>query len=907
MADDPKKGPKGLRDRLGSLSVGDAAELLVMARQRIRESPVEHAKAAADVTRALAEARESLPPSSFAVMRRAVLLVARRDWAAAAVLADAIGDLVRQHPDSVDWVGEAVARAVQADRTLARQLARVLPDCATKVTERGPRLRIVTALADLCRRHPGLGLAALPTVRALLEEGSPEGLASFLEEALSKAARSESVARSFLLRESRAGQEAWDSQRDGLPLASVARTLQLYAEAHLGSGVQVRPTSDLPDGIVLPDGAVAVTDGRHIFLVPRLDRFEDDESNFRLYKVAVAHEVGRIEFGTFSLDPLAIPGLDPIEIVPDPDEERPELGNRVLVYASRFPDPSLARRLFLFAEDLRVDACLRREYPGLARDLEAMSDVDRAMRPDLDTLQGADLMIELLGRSLWFGDDLPDGDAFRRFREASYLLQALRHPSAGVQDSAGATVLLYRLVGGDGEPGGLPEGEDAPPEFGMTVVGPTAGGEPGDGAGGDPSTGFVLDDPSGGAGGTSGEGGGGGGEAPAAGGRFFTGDIIDDVARAERDQLMERARAIQQALDARGVPVSLREILAALEVDPEIPDRTLERNLLEGFRESLRRGSGEAPAAGQGIEGTHPGVRVARYPEWDQQIGDYRPRWCSVWERRATGNATAFVESVLSEHGPMLRRLRREFQMLRPTGIGRERRARDGDELDLDALVEDLVDQKAGRPSEGRVYIRRHHKVRDVAVAFLVDLSASTRELVGDTGKSVIEVEKESLVMMSEALEALGDRYAVFGFSGRGRQMVTFDVFKDFEERLDDAARGRIGAMTYRMENRDGAAIRHATERLLRVEAKTRLLILLSDGKPLDCGCDLYQASYAQADTRMALREAMEQKVHPFCITVDPEGEDYLRDMYGDVRYAIIDSVKELPARLPAIYRRLTT
>ena len=62
-SDDSKKGPKGLRDRLGSLSVGDAAELLVMARQRIRESPVEHAKAAADVTRALADARETLPPS----------------------------------------------------------------------------------------------------------------------------------------------------------------------------------------------------------------------------------------------------------------------------------------------------------------------------------------------------------------------------------------------------------------------------------------------------------------------------------------------------------------------------------------------------------------------------------------------------------------------------------------------------------------------------------------------------------------------------------------------------------------------------------------------------------------------------------------------------------------------------
>ena len=57
----------------------------------------------------------------------------------------------------------------------------------------------------------------------------------------------------------------------------------------------------------------------------------------------------------------------------------------------------------------------------------------------------------------------------------------------------------------------------------------------------------------------------------------------------------------------------------------------------------------------------------------------------------------------------------------------------------------------------------------------------------------------------------------------------------------------------------------------------------------------------------MALREAMEKKVHPFCITVDPQGEDYLREMYGDVRYAVIDSVAALPSRLPAIYRRLTT
>ncbi len=887
MADDDDPS-QPLRGRLGGLGLGDAAELIVLARQRIREAPVEHAKAAADVTAALASARRELPPESFTVMRRAVLLVARRDWAAAATLAEALGELARAHPESVDWVGEAVARAVQADRTLARQLARVLPDCALRVQERGPRLRIVTSLADLCRRHPGLGLAALPTVRALLDEGSAEGLANFLEDALARAARSESVARSFLLRESRAGQEAWDSQREGLALPRVARTLQLYAEAHLGSGVLVRSTAELPEGVALPPSAVAVTDGRHIFLVPRIDRFEDEERNFRLYKVATAHEVGRIEFGTFRLVPDAVPGLDPIDVEGTPPGSDGK--NPVLVFARRFGDPALARRLFLFADDLRVDACLRRSYPGLARDLEEMSDLDRDDRPDLDDLQGTELMLELLARWLWFGDALPEGAPYRRFREASWLLQSLRHPGATVQDSAGAAVLLYGLVGGEREPT-PPRTEEPPPSFGVALGG-EAGGEAGEGGG--------LD------------GGQGVGDTGGAGGRFYQGDVVDNVADAERDALQERAERIQRALDARGVPVSLREILAALEIDPEVSDRALERNLLEGFREGLRRDAEGVAAPGLPLPvneeaGAPAGMQVRRYPEWDEQIGDYRPRWTSVWERQATGSASAFVEAVLAEHQPMVRRLRREFQLLRPDGWGRERRAGDGHALDLEALVEDLVDRRLGHPSDGRVYLRTRRSERDVAVAFLVDLSASTRENVGDSGKSVIEVEKEALVLMCEALEALGDRYGIFGFSGRGRQMVTFDVFKGFEERYGEGVKGRIGAMTYKMENRDGAAVRHATQKLLQVDAKTRLLILLSDGKPLDCGCDLYQSTYAQADTRTALREAMEQRVHPFCITVDPDGEDYLREMYGAVRYAVIDSVTALPERLPAIYRRLTT
>lgn len=928
--DDNEQGERrGLRDRLRGLSLGEAAELLLLTRDRIRENPIEHAKAAADVTRTLSDARLRLDSAHFVTMQRTVLAVARRDWAAAAVLAEALIPLVEAYPDSVDWVGEAVARAVNSDRTLARQLARVLPDCAARVKDPKARSRIITALADLCRRHPGLGLAALPTVRSLLEDGSEEGLATFLEDALDRAARSESVARSFLLRESRSGQEAWNARKDGLALDSVARTLQLYAEAHLGRAVHVRSTAELPSSVPLSAGAVAHTDGKTLFVVPRVDRFTEDDDNFRLYKVAVAHEVGRIEFGTFDLEPFGVPGLDAIDLGEqqgsgdDPSDEPIQSDSGPLErFANRFTDKQLSWRLLLFAEDLRVDACLRRTYPGLARDLENLSDFEREDRPNLDDLQGADLMFELLARWLWFGEELPTGDVYARFHQASWLLQALRHPGAGVQDSAGVAAALYPLMGGSGSPSS-DEQDLNDPVGALTLVFEARGlgnqeGQDGAeqrGQGGSESEGDLVVVPSGQAlddgedaeptaEDTESSGSPSAGEN-APGASFLRGAVLNDIEGAQRQDLEARARRIQAALEARGISSSLAEILEILETSPDVSDQSIERNMSELHRLAMRDQSGPGEQRELGLR--EPGLKLFEYPEWDEQISDYRPLWCKVWERRAGGNAGVFVDSVLAEHGPILRRLRREFQMLRPEALGLQRRVAEGDLLDLDALVAELVDQKRGGSGEARVYKRSHRKVRDVAVAFLVDLSASTRESVSGFEKSIIEVEKQALVLMSEALEVLGDRYGIFGFSGRGREMVSFDVFKDFNEPLGEIVRGRIGAMTYRMENRDGAAIRHATQRLLEVDARTRLLVLLSDGKPLDCGCDLYQSTYAQSDTKMALREARNSKVHPFCITVDPAGEDYLPHMYGDVRYVVIDTVEELPERLPALYRKLTS
>ena len=188
----------------------------------------------------------------------------------------------------------------------------------------------------------------------------------------------------------------------------------------------------------------------------------------------------------------------------------------------------------------------------------------------------------------------------------------------------------------------------------------------------------------------------------------------------------------------------------------------------------------------------------------------------------------------------------------------------------------------------------------------MLDMSSSTNEVVDGGDRRVIDVEKEALVLTAEAVDAVGDTCAIWGFSGYGRDQVAFYVAKEPEDAWDDTVRERIGRMSWKMENRDGAAIRHATAKMSKWRQRVKLLILLSDGRPLDCGCDHYSDRYAQEDTRAALAEARAAGIHPFCITVDPQGQRYLERMYGEVGFTVIDRVELLPMRLTHIYRRLT-
>lgn len=203
------------------------------------------------------------------------------------------------------------------------------------------------------------------------------------------------------------------------------------------------------------------------------------------------------------------------------------------------------------------------------------------------------------------------------------------------------------------------------------------------------------------------------------------------------------------------------------------------------------------------------------------------------------------------------------------------------------------------------MYSKMVFQNRDPAVAFLVDLSSSTNEIT-EGAIPILDVEKSALLLMAEALSSIGDPFAIFGYSGFGREQVAFYIAKELEETWGDQQRAKVGSMKWKMENRDGAAIRHVVQKMNTWKQQQRILILLSDGKPLDCGDKYYFDAYAQADTREALNEARMAGITPFCITVDPYGQDYLPLLYGPNGFVAIENMHRFSEQLAKVYAAMT-
>ncbi len=298
-----------------------------------------------------------------------------------------------------------------------------------------------------------------------------------------------------------------------------------------------------------------------------------------------------------------------------------------------------------------------------------------------------------------------------------------------------------------------------------------------------------------------------------------------------------------------------------------------------------------------------PAATGVAYPEWDYREESYVEPGAVVRIRDAGEIDADWAASALHRQRRLLLQVRRRFERLRLERVHIDRQP-DGPDVDIAAYVRAFADQAAGGVVDDRFYRDVRRSRRELALMLLVDVSASTDSWVSG-GQRIIDVEKDSLLLVAEALSALRERFAILSFSGAGPEHVVVRRIQDFDEPTGEAVHARIGGLHPERFTRVGAALRHATARLSREPARHRVLLLISDGKPNDD--DVYETRYGVEDTRQAVAEARLQGIHPFCITVDRDASAYLPRMFGPDSYAVIRHPARLPHILVDFVRQLHT
>ncbi|HYC56466.1 MAG TPA: hypothetical protein VEL28_16160 [Candidatus Binatia bacterium] len=749
---------------------------------------------------------------------------------------------------------------------------------------------VLDLAATVADAAPALLASFLRTVDRAVEAGGSQGIELWVWHGLELAGGNMAAAAAHFRLETGTSHKLLVQHSSAVGFAEVDGMLRRYLtmmsrrsfQLTGAPGLWVRPPLAAPEDV-------------SIRLPERIDVFPSSEDNAALYKLVTSHIAARFEYGTYDLllPELVARGWSP------PLAEQAE-GADVIAFLACFPNPLLASSLFVLLDGIRLDSRLQRDFPGLAAQMRRLGRAYAEAAVPAAQDRHDERLLETLFQMGVAAREVSELEP--RLRAQGELLassvELLRSEQASVYDSAALTIAFYSGLA-FANARGIEDGE----EIGMvemggaTVVDPfehledgerrdntapwrpdPSRAEPNDGAGADVR--LQLSDDEG---------------APPSAGRPLSLDELRSLLERGADlKITEAHGRIEE-----GLGLYVTDLLGKLPAEQ-----------LRELREKLTAGDTSAVRAWLSRQAT---AAQLHYDEWDYTIADYRRRWCRLTETEGEEDAGEFFAGALERSGELVEQIKRDMQLIRPEQLRRVPRMEHGEEFDLNALVEAHADRRTRRTPSDRLYVARKPEERDVATLFLLDMSASTDEpLPGSTEGSeprrVIDLTKDTLVVLAQVLDEIRDSYAIYGFSGHGRDNVEVYHVKSFGERLSDRVRGRLGGIQPKRSTRMGAALRHAGEKLSRTTARARHLILLSDGFPqdYDYGDDRRSNVYGIRDTLQALRELERRGMQTFCITVDPAGHDYLGEMCPSSRYAVIDDIHELPRELVRIYRKLT-
>ena len=297
-------------------------------------------------------------------------------------------------------------------------------------------------------------------------------------------------------------------------------------------------------------------------------------------------------------------------------------------------------------------------------------------------------------------------------------------------------------------------------------------------------------------------------------------------------------------------------------------------------------------------------TRSVDYGEWDYTIGLERPSWCTLFEKQPVLGDPSLIDAVLHRHAVLQQRVKTLIRAAQIQQALRLRKQHEGDRMDLDAAIRAVIDIRSQHQPDPRINMRTVRRGRDLSVLVLLDISKSTGDIIRSENTTVLNLARESLALLAEAMSELGDEFAIHGFTSNGRRDVSYFRFKDFGAPYGTQAKAALAGITPLLSTRMGPAIRHAGEFLRAQPSGRKLLLVITDGEPSDI--DIHDPRYLMMDAKKACEALMRHGIQPFCMSLDPRADKYVSTIFGRRNYLVMDKIARLPEKLPLIYLRMT-
>lgn len=288
-----------------------------------------------------------------------------------------------------------------------------------------------------------------------------------------------------------------------------------------------------------------------------------------------------------------------------------------------------------------------------------------------------------------------------------------------------------------------------------------------------------------------------------------------------------------------------------------------------------------------------------KYDEWDFKKRRYLKDYCKVFPKTQVKTDLVYYKNTLSKYKTTLIGLRKMLTSAN-NKMQQQRRQLQGESFDMDALTDLYTDIHAKRTPDERVYLSNRKKEKDIAILLLLDVSLSSDGYVA--GRRVIDVEKEVSILFGEILNEFNIEFSIDGFSSKTRNFSTYITFKDFKEDWNKA-KYKIGAAEPNGYTRIGPALRHASARLDKTDARNKWIILISDGKPNDY--DKYEGQHGIHDIKQALRELNKRNINSYALAIEATAKYYLPQMFGQNHYQVLPSPEALLQSLAKLYEKI--